>query len=194
MKTYTLTFSERVENHVGMQQIGELATTGFTVGGLGEISGKFNTTELMDLGGGAAVLVIRNGLDQIFDMKASDVFFEEHQFLKPWWDRKAFMRGKVVNKHARHNLCFADIDQAPNYELGHGTIIDFKRISNTKMLRDYLHVFFGEKARNLYAEANYYYDVSKCYIGFHGDTERRRVIGVRLGATLPLHYQWYQNS
>ena len=43
-------------------------------------------------------------------------------------------------------------------------------------------------------EGNYYYDVSKCGIGFHGDGERKRVVGLRLGASIPLHYQWFHKS
>ena len=44
------------------------------------------------------------------------------------------------------------------------------------------------------AEANYYYDIKKCGIGFHGDSERKKVIGIRMGASLPLHFQWFQKS
>ncbi|SPN79689.1 2OG-Fe(II) oxygenase, partial [Brazilian cedratvirus IHUMI] len=36
-----------------------------------------------------------------------------------------------------------------------------------------------------------YYDVNKCYIGFHGDSERRKVIGLRLGETMPLYFAWW---
>ena len=46
----------------------------------------------------------------------------------------------------------------------------------------------------LNAEGNYYYDNSKCMIGFHGDTERHVVVGIRFGSTYPLHFQWYKNS
>ena len=52
----------------------------------------------------------------------------------------------------------------------------------------------GDKAKELACEGNYYYDVSKCGIGFHGDGERKRVVGLRLGASIPLHYQWFQKS
>ena len=31
---------------------------------------------------------------------------------------------------------------------------------------------------------------SKCRIGYHGDGERRIAIDLRLGESLPLHYQW----
>ena len=46
---------------------------------------------------------------------------------------------------------------------------------------------------DLAAEGNYYYDVNKCGIGFHGDAERKRVIAIRLcsGKCYPLHYQWF---
>jgi hypothetical protein len=46
----------------------------------------------------------------------------------------------------------------------------------------------------LNGEANYYYDISKCGIGFHGDGERRKVFAVRMGETMPLYFRWYQNS
>ncbi|SOB74156.1 2OG-Fe(II) oxygenase [Cedratvirus lausannensis] len=40
-------------------------------------------------------------------------------------------------------------------------------------------------------EGNRYYDVNKCYIGFHGDSERRKVIGLRLGQPLSLYFAWW---
>ena len=44
------------------------------------------------------------------------------------------------------------------------------------------------------AEANYYFDTRKTGIGFHGDSERKKVIALRLGETIPLHYQWFYKS
>ena len=43
---------------------------------------------------------------------------------------------------------------------------------------------------------HYYYDKYVCGIGFHGDSERRKVIGIRLGngESTPLHYQWFKNG
>ena len=43
-------------------------------------------------------------------------------------------------------------------------------------------------------EGNYYYDLKKCGIGFHGDTERRKVVGMRLGCDMNLVFKWYINS
>jgi len=56
-----------------------------------------------------------------------------------------------------------------------------------------LPVWFGEKARGLNGEGNYYYEKS-CGIGYHGDTERRKVIAVRLGAPMSLHFQGYMHG
>lgn len=62
------------------------------------------------------------------------------------------------------------------------------------MLRILLPSVVGTKAIDMQVEGNYYYDIKKCGIGFHGDTERKSVVGVRLGATLPICYQWYIGS
>ena len=51
-----------------------------------------------------------------------------------------------------------------------------------------------EGAEELNGEANYYYDMSKCGIGYHGDAERKKVIAMRMGQSMPLYYQWFQNS
>ena len=48
----------------------------------------------------------------------------------------------------------------------------------------------------LVGELNHYYDADKCYIGFHGDKERKIVVGVRSGPGadgFPLKFQWYRN-
>ena len=33
------------------------------------------------------------------------------------------MYGRVVNKHARHNLCFDEEGQVPDYESGKGRVV-----------------------------------------------------------------------
>lgn len=109
-------------------------------------------------------------------------------------DRRAFMYGRVVNKSARYNLCFAEDSQEPDYERGQGRIIAFDDVPLTKKIRDRLPDFFGPKAQSLMLEGNYYYDVKKCGIGWHGDSERRKVIAIRLGKSIPLHFHWFQNG
>jgi len=61
-------------------------------------------------------------------------------------------------------------------------------------LRELFEATFGHKAKGLVAEGNRYFDVTKCGISFHGDGERKVVIALRLGASMPLHYQWFRNG
>jgi hypothetical protein len=107
------------------------------------------------------------------------------------WDSKAFMYGRVVNKKARHNLCFADFSQDADFENKKGTIIDFAKLKYLSEVRNNLQEILSDK---LFAEGNLYYDINKCYIGYHGDTERSKVVALRLGEDFPLYFQWYQNS
>jgi hypothetical protein len=68
-------------------------------------------------------------------------------------------------------------------------VYDFKELPELSKLRFGLENLIDGK--KLQCEGNYYYDVKKTYIGFHGDTERKLVIGVRLGEEFGLYYQWY---
>ena len=139
----------------------------------------------------AAVLVVRKGINAFV---SADELQAEQKALTP--DTKFYhsRQKKVMNKHARYNLCFAPEGQTAKFEDGLGTIVAYKDVPLLSKIRNQLPDFVGEKARELACEANYYYDVSKCGIGFHGDAERKRVVGLRLGATIPLHYQWFQNA
>jgi hypothetical protein len=199
-ETITLTFGDVAENHKGMQQIGNLSQNGFKLEDLQRVQKYFydmkvNTTlyklnidEIKDAED-AYILIIKSGLQSLTNIHK---FYEEQKDLN--WDSKAKMYGRVVNKTARHNLCFSDFSQTADYENSKGTIVD---INTTQMLKDVknkLESILGECGIGLQVEGNRYYDVKKCGIGFHGDTERKKVLGIRLGADFSLVYRWFQNS
>jgi hypothetical protein len=116
--------------------------------------------------------------------------YEEQDALEK--DEKAFMYGRIVNKKARHNLCFSDWRRGAAYDKGMGTVVAFSDVPHLKQVREkWIEVLENEKVNKLQCEGNYYYDVKKTFIGFHGDSERKIVIAVRLGADFPLFYQWY---
>jgi len=139
----------------------------------------------------AYILVAHQGLNCMIKPYNSDYFFQEQAALEK--DTQAFMYGRVVNKRARYNLCFGSQDQEPDYTQGKGRIVAFDKLPLLNHVRQILPLVIGEKGENLVAEGNYY-DITKCGIGFHGDSERRKVVGIRVGATLPLHYQWFHQS
>jgi hypothetical protein len=194
----TLTFGDAAENHVGMEMIGHrgLAGTGFTMTDLEEIAARTANSEIYRLTctmassvEEAAVLVVRGALDQ----EHHRMMFNEHAALDH--DKKALMYGRVVNKKARWNLCFDDCGHEPDYSAGKGRVIALKDVPLTKELVDSFPERFGEKAHGLKGEGNYYYDIQTCGIGWHGDTERRKVVAVRLGgARSPICFQWYRGG
>jgi alkylated DNA repair dioxygenase AlkB len=200
-QTITLTFSENVENHAGMQQItSSKVTNGYSVELLNKLASTiggtiYNLNNLIEevKTDEACLLVFQNGLETIFNI-SKDELYKEQSSLDV--DKKAFMYGRVVNKAARYNLCFADFNQEPDYSNKKGRVIDFNTeyIPLTNQLRNQLGEKLGDEFKDLFAEGNYYYNVDKCYIGWHGDTERKCVLGVRLGEPFDLHYQWYYKN
>lgn len=214
----TLTLGDQAENHAGMQKLGELveAGEGFNFDDLVDIKTNLEAIGIecelvplelyqdlsvvdmsVDMPEEAFVLIIRDGVNKLLEICSEFTqrdMFEEHLVLE--LDKQAWMKGKVVNKHARWNLCFDDVAQEPDYEAKKGRIVSYDEIPVTKMLLSQIPLYFGHKAENLKGEGNYYYDKKKCGIGFHGDSERRKVIGIRLGLgeSLPLHFQWFRES
>jgi len=204
-RTWTWTFSEAVENHVGMQQIGIKAAEGFSTEDLDswyEIAkaagcevNYYNLEMVLpddkkNADTKAFILIIRNGAKVLLGDNYNN-FLQETRNTEHQVDKQAFMRGRVVNKHARWNLCLSDIAQAPNFAEKKGTILAFSQMPYVSILRNRLGEVFGSKCRNLFAELNYYYDNSKCGISGHGDSERTRVVGIRIGASQNLQYQWF---
>jgi hypothetical protein len=199
----TLTFGDCAENHVGNQQIGHRLPpgSGFTLKDLERIAEAVEllggSAEIVDLsfegGPPAAVLVIRRGVDLLLGDDRAQEVYEELAVLE--WDTHVLLRryGKVVNKHARYNLCF-DVDaQEPSYEEGKGRIVAIRDVPSLERLVKVMRLVMGRKAEDLKIEGNRYYDVSKTGIGFHGDTERSKVIAARFGTDvdMPIVYRWY---
>jgi len=203
----TITWSESVENHARMQIIGEIAESGFKLSQLQECMKKFEELksgccELIALHDfidekveEAYLLVVRGGVNIMLEkehMDSEDMF---NELIGLEVDKKAFMKGRVVNKKARHNLCFADFSQEPDYENKKGRVYNFSDLPIMNTLREQLPSFMDD-TDHLYAEENYYYDLSlkEVGIGFHGDTERRKVIAMRLGESMDIQYQWFYKS
>ena len=203
---FTITVGNAGENHAGMEMIGTpwAPGTGHTIAELVAFQDTFAATgaktELVYMsneGERAAVLVIKKGVEVLLGAGANEALFAEQAALKK--DEKALMRGRVVNKRARHNLCFAAEGHPPDYEAGKGTVVAYRDVPHTKALVESMETVFQTKGPSgprgpLIAEGNYYYDLKKCGIGFHGDKERVVVYAARLGASMPLHFQWFHKS
>jgi len=207
----TLTFGDQAENHAGMQKIGELADSGFTIENLKKIQSRFQSkgleteliylneeglkgTDLLKEVEPAAILIVEHALNVLIPLVShpEKSLFDEQMSLT--WDTQAKMRGRVVNKRARYNLCYGDFSQEADFDEGKGTVVHFDEIPLTAELRKNLNKYLGIKAKNLQGEGNFYYDSKTTGIGFHGDSERRKVAAIRLGEPIPLVYSWFHWS
>jgi hypothetical protein len=201
-RTFTVTYGDVAENHAGMQKIGELAENGYSIEKMGEVKDKLDglglTTEMVDLNENcgfeipAKVLVIRKGAQFVLGEETTEGLIAENDALT--MDKTAKMRGKVVNKRARYNLCFGEEDQNPDIENGKGTIVSWDRVPKLSKIREFIAEMTGDELSQVRGEGNYYYDIEKCGIGFHGDSERKKVFAVRMGEKMPLYFKWFQRS
>jgi hypothetical protein len=203
--TITLTFGDMAENHVGMEQIGARVAKGQGVH-LADLKAILLTCKSAGIaaklhvlnGPGQAtaapayLLIIKKGVDALLGSGSTAALFAEQAALDH--DKKALMYKRVCNKKARWNLCFSEEGHPPCYEEGKGRVVAYDDVPLTRALHAALPSWFGPKAEGLQCEGNYYYDASSCGIGYHGDTERRRVFAVRLGATIPICFQWFQRG
>lgn len=204
----TLTLGDSAENHVGMVQHGTRlpAGQGFSLQDLANYEAILYERkipfELVDLTQGnpdlppAFLLTIPQGLSQLLENPdANSALYEEQTALE--WDKKCYMYGRVVNKHARWNLCYDEKGSEPDYENKKGRVIALDDVPRLREFMSRLQTLFGAKMENLKVEGNRYYDTGKCGIGWHGDSERVKVVAVRLGTPdvdTPILYQWYKNS
>ena len=211
-QTFTLTYGNCAENHRSMEIIGSRLDEGLSKADLEQAKQYFEnlgaTCELVHLNSiikslvpkedfekinDAYVLIVRKGIEYVLGSGKTNELYMEQEVLKK--DTKAFMYGRVVNKKARHNLCFSDFDQEADYENKKGTVVNFNRVPLTKKIRETIpKIITNSIVNKLQCEGNYYYDVNTTYIGWHSDLERDIVIAVRLGGDFPLYFRWYLDN
>ena len=215
----TITFGDSGENHVGNQMIGKKVEVGqgFTYSDFVAASSRANDmgfdTEIIDLHDPIRQLINSNGIapgkviqpayiilikDAVNKEHADAIYAEMNTFD---WDTKYWdtRRSKVLNKHARSNVCFDSFSQEPDYENGKGTIIPFDRLPRLKAVKMLIADIFGDKAKEMIGEGNRYNDRTKNGIGYHGDAERQKVVAVRINeadengetGTMPICWNWF---
>ena len=153
----------------------------------------------------AVVLHIPNGVNVLVgEESAADALLAELAPLKA--DKMALMgRGegrKVKHKKARHNSLLYDAPQEADYPNGKGTIHKVGDLACWARLRgaivDRVPALQSSLKAPMVVEINKYYDtlgaIGKATgIGWHGDEERKIVVGIRLGASedMPMNWQWF---
>ena len=208
-KTWSLTIGNGGENHTGMEFLGKRRKKGEgwdinrLLGAkdlLENIFGKkvelFNLNELclegVEIPEGkkpkdAYLMVVRNFLTT----EVHENFKKELSSYE--WDRKYFdtRRQKVLNKHARANVCYGKTGRASDFENKKGTIIGFDQSPLVGKLLKVVEMLMDEQ--DLIVEGNQYDDATKNGIGPHGDTERVLVACLRVGYEMPMKFGMFWN-
>ena len=208
-KTWSLTIGNGGENHTGMEFLGKRRKKGEgwdinrLLGAkdlLENIFGKkvelFNLNELclegVEIPEGkkpkdAYLMVVRNFLTT----EVHENFKKELSSYE--WDRKYFdtRRQKVLNKHARANVCYGKTGRAADFENKKGTIIGFEQSPLVEKLLRVVEILMNDK--DLIVEGNQYDDVGKNGIGPHGDTERVLVACLRVGEAMTMKFGMFNN-
>ena len=199
MTRYAITFGEVAILHVGSKEVGKKRNQGYTVDDLNLLHQNISNSEIFYLHdqlpekyrseNQAAVLVIRNAANLILGTNGADKLLKEQKNIN--YDKKYFdyRRKKTLNKRARYNIVFGtqEILHSEDYKIY--SVKAFQNLPFLNQIRIRLHHFLGNKAKNLNAEGNYYYE-NKSGIGFHGDSERKIVICLSLGDKSILRYAW----
>ncbi|CAE7228454.1 unnamed protein product [Symbiodinium microadriaticum] len=213
---YAITFGETAVLHIGGEEVGARRSSGFTVPELhllaekltkegvetapAERKVKAHSDEFVDLSEAlpkklrkdneAATLVIRNGASVLLrDEDAAACLLREQEDLSydsQYWDAR---RGRTLTKRARHNLVFGEEAATPSKDFKQYSVKAFRDLPHLAKFRAALAERLGEKAQGLFAEGNHYFETSSG-IGFHGDSERKIVICLSLGASSTLRYCW----
>jgi len=198
MSCITITLGDCSENHVGMEKIGNISEIGFTSDDLDIISNHFSGKEIerIDLtsylgnenyvGKKPELLIIRNAIEN-----HSEIFTELNNLE---WDAQYFdtRRQRVLNKHARTNLCFSDYSQTADFENKKGTVVNYDQVPQLSIAKNLLMDSINEQ--KLECEGNNYQNINKNGIGWHGDAERKKVMAFRLGETMPICFNWFKES
>lgn len=196
---YAITFGETAILHIGGKEFGAgRRDAGFSVSELGELGASLPHSELIMLsdalpkhlraGHQAGVLVLREGAQTILqEPDAALHLWREQENVE--YDCKFFDRGRTKNKVARHNIVFGEKGQQASEDYRECTVKAFSELPWLARFRASLSGPLGAKAANLNAEGNHYY-TSTCGIGFHGDSERKVVVCLSLGAASTLRYCW----
>jgi hypothetical protein len=156
------------------------------------IKNKIN--EIVDVNS-AHFLIIRGFIPAILNKYKFSMNDLMKEVMGQKWDNKYWdtRRQKVLNKHARENNVVSGKAQTANYAEGKGTIHAFENMTIMDILKkEFMKI--GEKFNFACAEGNKYMDGGKKKngIGWHGDSERRRVLSMRLGLnpSMPFYYRW----
>ena len=138
----------------------------------------------------AYILIIRNGINNMLPNKKqehpySNLLFKEQDTLT--------LNTSIVNKdnkcESKYNMIFGTQDQISQLNNNNNYIHKWNKIPLLEKFNNKLKHFLNKKIENLKVETNYYHDIEKCGLKYHGNTNNRNIqINLQLGASMNLDF------
>lgn len=212
--SFSVMFEDKVEGYK-TEEIGTTSEFGFTNEELFEIYKLFpDKSQLINLKNmlpqllhdfpDVYVLVVKNPFEnesnELLNVCISPENSENGNITGISWDTFRVRKNKngdktVIQAKDKHRILFNDLSNQykrsciPNYDLC--SIYNSNKIPSLMRIKNYLDSFLRFSS---VVEAYSYFNVSETYTSFHRDRDRRKLILMRLGVSLPVNFRWYHGT
>lgn len=111
------------------------------------------------------------------------------------WDTKRVTISGLSDNVLGYKLVFADLGHNWKYNFSQsenrGTIYNSSLIPSLNLMQSILQ---NEVGYLPVVEATYYYNNQLCYTPLHKTNNRKKIVGLGLGSTIPLQFVWYHSK
>lgn len=111
------------------------------------------------------------------------------------WDMERVSGNNIVNNKLGYKLIFCDLINYWKYPFSsyekRGTIYNSRFMPGLYSFQSMLENQLGYLP---IIDATYYYDINECFTPLHQVKDRKKLVGLGLGATLPLQFRWFHGN
>lgn len=111
------------------------------------------------------------------------------------WDVNRINKGKLVFNKLGYKLLFYDLGSSWKFPFSsqdnRGTIYNLKKIPTLDVFQEMLQQQVGFLP---VVDGTYFYDLNECFIPLHQVKDRKKIVGLGIGATMPLQFRWFHGS
>lgn len=111
------------------------------------------------------------------------------------WDCHRIVNDKILENKLGYKLLFCDLGNSWKYPFStrekRGTIYNSRMIPSLFSVQSVLEKQLGVLS---VVDATYYYNINDCFTPLHQVKDRKKFVGLGLGATVPLQFKWFKDS
>lgn len=104
------------------------------------------------------------------------------------WDKKIFLRNKIVNRIEKYVITINKEKQEPNYNIGEYRVLKYDNFDTLNNLKDKLLLLFNQES--FICQGDYYYNHEKLNLKYQG-SKVNNMICIHLGDPIKLSYKWF---